>query len=373
MKTKIIALYLPQFHCIPENDKFWGKGFTDWVTVKKATPLYEGHNQPRIPMDNNYYDLSQEKNVEWQARLAHTHGIYGFGVYHYWFNNEQNLLTRPAEILRDSNNCSTKYFLIWDNTNWKRSWGNVAGNDWAPVADKLVDRKKSPTILVPYILGSERDWENHYDYVRTHFLSSNYEKRLNKPVFGIHVYGKSVLKMCEYWNVLAKKDGFDGICFIFHYQPFQGLPKAAMRYTYEPHWIGWEKKTFLKKVVNKLKREMHIETHKDIMFYDYDDIWRNLLAYASKQDKPNLIHGAFVGYDDSPRRGRNGAKIVTGGSPEKFKKYLSELYDISGRQNKDYIFLTAWNEWGEGAYLEPDTIYDMSYLQAIKEIVGYQV
>lgn len=86
MKPKIIAMYLPQYHHIPENDEFWGKGFTDWVTVKNAKPLFKGHIQPKVPLDDNYYDLSKPESVEWQAKLAHDHGIYGFGVYHYWFN-----------------------------------------------------------------------------------------------------------------------------------------------------------------------------------------------------------------------------------------------------------------------------------------------
>ena len=98
MKSKIIAMYLPQYHRIPENDEFWGKWFTDWVTVKNAKPLYEGHKQPRVPLNENYYDLSKEENVEWQAKLAHDNGIYGFGVYHYWFNNDKNLLTNTCSL-----------------------------------------------------------------------------------------------------------------------------------------------------------------------------------------------------------------------------------------------------------------------------------
>src|SRR5574344_1717654 len=119
LKPKIFAMYLPQYHCIPENDEFWGKGFTDWETVKSAKSLYKNHYQPRILLNNKYYDLSKSEIVKWQAKLAHDNGIYGFGVYHYWFNNDKNLLTAPAEILPD--NCDIKYFFSWDNTNWKRS------------------------------------------------------------------------------------------------------------------------------------------------------------------------------------------------------------------------------------------------------------
>lgn len=104
-KTKIIAMYLPQYHCIPENDEFWGKGFTDWVTVKKAEPLFVGHDQPRVPLGNNYYDLSLKDNIVWQAKLAKQYGIDGFGIYHYWFNNDKNILTKPAEIILENHCC----------------------------------------------------------------------------------------------------------------------------------------------------------------------------------------------------------------------------------------------------------------------------
>ena len=110
MKTKLITWYLPQYHRIPENDEFWGEGFTDWVAVKKAQPLFKGHQQPRVPMSNNYYDLSIKDNIVWQAKLAKENGIYGFGIYHYWFNNEKNLLTKPVEIIYDNKDIDINFF-----------------------------------------------------------------------------------------------------------------------------------------------------------------------------------------------------------------------------------------------------------------------
>ena len=370
MKSKIIALYLPQFHCIPENDEFWGQGFTDWITVKKAAPLFDGHQQPRVPEGNNYYDLSKAENVEWQANLASEHGIYGFGVYHYWFNNEKNLLTRPAEILRDSRNIHTKYFFVWDNCLWKRSWSNIdAGNDWAPTADNLIDKKSGCEILIPYILGDKPDWENHYRYVSKHFHSDNYEKRQGKPVFCIINYSPKIAEMCDYWDELAKVDGFEGMCFIYKFIPYKGIPSHAFVYNYEPHWSGWERTPLLQRAARKVFRMMNINYRKPVTFVDYDKTWQRLLKYASVHPEPNLFHGGFVDYDDSPRRGKMKSIIMKGGTPEKFKYYFKELYNISSRQHKDYIFFTAWNEWGEGAYLEPDQ-FGKDYLEAIKDIVG---
>lgn len=374
-KPKIFAMYLPQYHCIPENDEFWGKGFTDWVTVKNARPQYEGHSQPRIPLNDNYYDLSKEENVEWQAKLASEYGIYGFGVYHYWFNNEKNLLTRPAEILRDSKKGYVKYFFSWDNANWKRSWSNVRGNDWAPVAE-IQNKHQGPQILIPYILGTESDWRNHYEYVRTHFFSPNYEKYNNKPLFSIISFSKEILMMCNCWDKWAKEDGFDGICFIFQNTPTNFKPNNSFIYNYEPHYVGWYKpslkfkiRTYPKRITTKVLRLLNINIKRGIIYLDYDNIWKHLISYVSKDNRQYVIQGSFVNYDDSPRRGKNGSKIIKGATPDKFEKYFEKFYRIIQKQGKPYIFFTAWNEWGEGAYLEPDTQYGTNYLKAIKKIV----
>ena len=368
MKPKIIALYLPQFHQIPENDEFWGEGFTDWITVKNAKPLFKGHRQPRVPLNNNYYDLSIKENVEWQSKLAHDHGIYGFGVYHYWFNNDKNLLTRPAEIMRDDDSIKTHYFFIWDNCSWKRSWSNVPGNDWVPISDVKLNHK-GPSILIPHILGKESDWEFHYNYLSSHFHSNRYEKRDGKPVFAIFHYEKDIDKMCDYWDQLAKKDGFEGMCFIFKYSETIHFMKNSYQYNYEPHHTNWWNASLRIRIKNKLKKILNICSQKDITCYDYDKTWKRLLRHAKLHKDKQLFYGAFIDYDDTPRRGRNKARLFNGSTPEKFEHYFGELVSISTGQNKDYIFLTAWNEWGEGAYLEPDTFNKLKYLQAISNVM----
>ena len=356
--SKIVSMYLPQFHCIPENDEFWGKGFTDWVTVRNASPLFPEHRQPKNPLGNNYYDLSEKKNVEWQSRIAHEHGIYAFGVYNYWFNNEKNLLTKPAEFMRDSDNIETKYFFVWDNCNWKRSWSNVNGNDWAPTADKGV-KDRGPSVLIQYVLGGENDWRKHYNYVKTHFASKNYLKKGNMPVFSIINYSPEIEKMSQFWNRLAIEEGYDGVFFIYKYQLFRDFPASVHLYNYEPHFSAWGNINTWTRIKNAVLRKMKLE--RSVYFFDYDRVWRRLLKY-----NPNLYYGAFVSYDDSPRRGMNRSRILLGGTPEKFGNYLKELLVISESQGKDYVFLTAWNEWSEGAYLEPDSCDGYKYLEAVK-------
>ena len=367
-KTKIITMYLPQYHQIPENDKFWGKGFTDWTTVRNAVPLFSGHIQPKTPENNNYYDLSEEQNVIWQAQLAKTNGIYGFGVYHYWFNNDKNLLTKPAEIIRDSKNVNINYFLAWDNANWVRSWSNVKGNAWAPIAEKKMDTKKEPTIMLPYILGSEEDWKIHYSYLKKHFLSPKYIKVNNKPIFIIFNYTPKISLMCQYWDELAKKDGFDGVYAILKNAVGFNIPEEFPKFKYEPLFSGWPKRTLRDKIQNKLSKFFGVRVKADK--YDYDYVWRNILKNAEKDISQNIYHGGFVAYDDTPRRGNKG-KVVTGSTHQKFAYYLSQLLKISSAQDKEFVFITAWNEWGEGAYLEPDTINGIKYLEAISEVTNY--
>ncbi|MBQ0066894.1 MAG: glycoside hydrolase family 99-like domain-containing protein, partial [Phascolarctobacterium sp.] len=136
-KVKVIANYLPQYHRIPENDMWWGEGYTDWVATKNAKPLFEGHRQPRIPLDNNYYDLSDVNTIRWQAQLARKYGVYGFGIYHYWFNSNMQLLQKPAELLLKNKDIDINFMFIWDNSSWIRSWSNIKEcNDWAPKFDR---------------------------------------------------------------------------------------------------------------------------------------------------------------------------------------------------------------------------------------------
>jgi hypothetical protein len=367
MKPKIIAMYLPQFHQIPENDEFWGEGFTDWVTVKKAKPLFKGHQQPKVPLKNNYYDLSIKENVAWQAKLAKEYGIYGFGIYHYWFNNEKNLLTKPAEIILENKCIDINFFFAWDNISWKRSWSNLSGNDWAPLMDTGGKKLKEKPILIPYILGSEEDWERHYNSLIPYFKDERYIKKDNRPIFIIFHYCEKIGAMCQYWDSLAKKDGFNGMCFIFRYSTQNSVPQNEKVFKYEPQFSGWSDTLSLQeRVMSKLERILGLKTGPK--FYKYQKIWNEIIKNAEEMNQPNIYHGAFVSYDDTPRRGFRG-KIVSEATPSNFEFYMKRLYEISKSQNKDFIFLTAWNEWGEGACLEPDEINAYKYLEVIKKVI----
>lgn len=360
-------MYLPQYHQIPENDEFWGEGFTDWVTVKNAKPLFKGHQQPQEPLNDNYYDLSVKENIEWQAKLAREYGVYGFGIYHYWFNNEKNLLTKPAEIIRENKNIDINYFYAWDNISWKRSWSNVKemGNAWAPTIESNV-AAAGPSILIPYIIGSEKDWKKHYNYLLPFFKDSRYIKKNNKPLFLIFHKDENIKQMCSYWNMLAIEDGFNGINFVYRYEDNMNIDNHDLVFKYEPLYSRWKTPTLYEKVINKMKNWLHGDDY--LKIYDYDRLWKTILYNAEKHVQNFVYHGGVVKYDDTPRRGKRGV-YVKNSNPDKFKYYLTKLLEISSKQGKDFIFLTAWNEWGEGAILEPDKQNGYGYLKALKESI----
>lgn len=363
MTPKIIAMYLPQFHQIPENDEFWGKGFTDWVTVKNAKPLFKDHRQPRVPLNDNYYDLSLKENVEWQCKLAKEYGIYGFGIYHYWFNNEKNLLTKPAEIILNNKDIDINYCYAWDNVGWKRSWSNVeAANDWAPSFDN--EKDKGPAVLVPYVLGTEDDWRKHFEYLLPFFSDNRYIKKDGKPVFMIYHCSDEIMKMCDYWNLLAKEKGFDGVFFIFHLD--NNVPQGEYVFKYEPSY-SW----MSDKLIDRVRRKMQswfCDNGGVYFVFDYNKVWSNIINNAKNMPESKVFHGGFVSFDDSPRRGVK-ARIVKNSSPSKFEKYLLKLLNTTKIQNKEFLFLTAWNEWGEGCYLEPDSDDKYEYLEALSRAV----
>ena len=131
--VKVVAMYLPQFHRTDENDKWWGEGFTDWVAVKEAEPVFEGHIQPRVPLNENYYNLMDREVMQWQAELAKKYNVYGFCFYHYWFKKGQKLLEKPAENLLNWKDIDMKFCFSWANVTWARTWSKITSkNEWSP-------------------------------------------------------------------------------------------------------------------------------------------------------------------------------------------------------------------------------------------------
>ena len=191
---KIITFYLPQFHEIPENNEWWGKGFTEWVNVKKAQPLYEGHEQPRVPLNENYYNLLDPNVQVWQAKIAKEYGVYGFCYYHYWFNGKL-LLEKPMENMLKNRDIDIPFCVCWANEPWTRAW---------------VGETK---VLIPQLYGEKREWKEHFDYLLPFFKDSRYICDDGKPL--VVIYRPEVIEclneMLDYWNELAIQEGFEGV------------------------------------------------------------------------------------------------------------------------------------------------------------------
>ncbi|SCI44994.1 glycosyltransferase WbsX family protein [Romboutsia sp. 1001713B170207_170306_H8] len=366
---KIIAFYLPQFHNIPENDEWWGDGFTEWTNVKKAKPLHEGHRQPRVPKNNNYYNLLDDNTKLWQVELAKKYGIYGFCYYHYWFDGHM-LLEKPMEQMLSNKQIDLPFCICWANEPWTKAW---------------VGEKKT---LIPQRYGEKKEWKEHFEYLLPFLKDDRYIKDDDgKPLFII--YRPEIIEvlneMLDYWQELAIMNGLPGLNFAYQQLNFDLIKdKDDSRFTYniefQPAYSFYDmtskKFSFLRKLKRNISCFVEKKTGKDLRQLgrglkitgfnnvSYDDAWNHIINRNPSDDK--CIPGAFVNWDNTPRHGDRG-RVYVGGSPDKFEKYLSELIKVTKtRYNKDMIFINAWNEWAEGAYLEPDEDNGEGYLCAVK-------
>lgn len=366
-ETKVVAMYLPQYHETEENNLFWGKGFTDWVAVRNSKALYAGHNQPRVPLGKDYYDLSRIETLERQVALAREYGVDAFGVYHYWFSSEKQALQTPARLLLNAPTLAMPYFFSWDNASWKRTWSAQHGNAWSPVFDTQGRPEVGGDgLLIKLDYGKKDDWTKHFDYLLPFFKDERYVKVEGKPVFSIlnYVDTEVLAQMQEHWRDLARSHGFPGVFFLGRFDGIRRSNLADAEFLYEPVFSGWQKVSLLARLRNKVVKE--VTRGRKPMVYRYGRIWRTILSRAKRsRSGDGVLFGAFVDYDDTPRRGVAG-KVTKGGGPSVFERNLRKLLSVARAQSKPFIFVTAWNEWGEGAYLEPDEKSGFAYLEALR-------
>ena len=348
---KIIALYLPQFHEIPENDKWWGKGFTEWTSVRKSKPLFDEHEQPKIPMNDNYYTLN-EQTMRWQAQLARKYGIHGFCFYHYWFMGKQ-LLEKPAEILLANKNIGINFCFSWANQTWSRTWYGY-----------------NKEILIEQKYGSKQDWKKHFDYLIPFFKDKRYIKINNMPILVIYQPRdiKKYDEMVSYWKQLAIKNGFKGLYIIETLSSQRNLysQKSDAGFLYEPGFTI--NNNFITKFKIKLKSFIDKYLHENnflLNIFNYNSIYQEILNRKIITPSKKIFIGCFVNWDNTARK-KMSAYIFRHFSIQSFEKYIYDIILKSYQNKLEYIFITAWNEWAEGAYLEPDTINKYDYLECIK-------
>lgn len=380
MKARVIAFYLPQFYPIPENDKYWGKGFTEWRNVAKAKPLFRGHYQPRIPADLGFYDLRMPEIREEQAQMAREAGVEGFCYWHYWLGNGKVLLDRPFKEVLASGKPDYPFCLCWANHEWStKTWQN--------------DGKK--VVIAPQLYPGDKDYTDHFNYVLPAFKDHRYIKVDGKPLFLIldPYHFPDVTHFMELWRQLAKKEGLPGIYFVgmgnstttIKKNPdgslrrvLPNLKSSADVYNDFFAWgfdgiNPWGKSRAEMLSEGKYKRIFRTFIHNKFPFLptyhlDYKKVMRPEYYFSPEDSWENVYPTLLPQWDRSPRIGKSEGVYVNS-TPENFKKHIHDALEIIKDKQPEHkiLFLRSWNEWGEGNYVEPDLRYGHGYLDALKD------
>lgn len=379
MKARIIANYLPQFHPIPENDKYWGPGFTEWVNVVKARPFYKGHYQPKIPADLGFYDLRLPEVREQQAMLAREAGIEGFCYWHYWFGNGKELLQRPFNEVLASGKPDFPFCLCWANHDWStRSWKNGKGKDI--------------TIQKQLYLG-EDDYKLHFYNELPAFRDHRYITVDGKPLFVIYdpYHFPDVANFIKVWRKLATKEDLEGIYFvgmcnntttikrneegkITRVIPNLMSSKDVYNNILSLGFDGinsWGKSRGEMIANGKYKRIVRMYLNQKFPFlpalrYDYPKVVKYF--FAPEDNWENVFPTIMPQWDRTARVGKHEG-VYDNATPKEFQKHIEDAIKVIEQKQDEHkiLFLRSWNEWGEGNYVEPDEKYGHGWLEAIKD------
>jgi lipopolysaccharide biosynthesis protein len=354
---KILAFYLPQFHRIPENDEWWGEGFTEWTNVRKARPQFFRHRQPRVPLSKRYYDLLDPTVHAWQADLARSFGLGGFCYYHYWFNGRQ-LLEKPLDVVLRHRSLGLPFCLAWANEPWTRTWDGGEHN-----------------VLMPQEYGGPQDWERHFRYLQQAFEDPRYIRVDGKPVILIYRSASIVAcrEMLDCWRTLAVREGFPGLhvaSMLTYFADddrkdlFDAFVEFEPNYTQSRlpfRWKLYEKSSAL---FNRVPWKLFNTSFRPPRSLDYRVIWDEI---ARRPLQVGHYAGGFIDWDNSPRKGIESSLIMRHVRVETFGTGIKNLYRKAQVAKSRFIFLNAWNEWAEGTYLEPDEERGFAYLEAIRD------
>lgn len=354
-KPRLIAFYLPQFYPTKENDEWWGKGFTEWTNVGRAKPLFRGHYQPKVPADLGYYDLRIPEVREEQAKLAEEAGIEGFCYWHYWFGNGKRLLDRVFREVVEKGKPDFPFCLCWANHSWyAKTW----------------DPSKPDKLLIEQTYPGIDDYKAHFYEMLPAFRDRRYIKAEGKLLFGLFapldIPDFTVFK--QTWNQLAKENGlpeFHFFGFTFEYskigiikkQGYDSVLYDAVRYPWESENIISHTIRVLKTYLFKVPRIIQYDKYCDTML---------LSCRRSTQFVPCLVPN----FDHSPRSAERGV-IMVNSTPEKFYKLLVRILPLLQKRDslKNVLFIKAWNEWGEGNYMEPDLRFGKGYIIETKKAI----
>lgn len=358
-QIKPLAFYLPQYHPIPENDKWWGKGFTEWTNVTKAKPLFEGHEQPLLAGELGYYDLRVPEIREQQAKMAQEHGIYGFIYYHYWFGSGKQLLERIALDMLNSGKPDFPFCFCWANETWSGIWHGLENN--------ILAEQTYP----------EHDAKNHFNYLLSFFRDSRYIKINNKPLLiiydAVHL-DHNAPKYAEELQTLAKKNGFDGIYLVASNKTYDSLDYLSMGYdgkisdAFRSAWAKYiNKKPYISAAnyyKNRVLGAVGVKKKEEppVKMQDMALVVEDL---AFTESGITTFPMVLPNWDNTPRSGNRGL-ILTNNSPKLFEKQTEKAvkYLENTEYEEKFLIIKSWNEWAEGNILEPDGKNGRAYLEA---------
>jgi len=353
-RPKVLSFYLPQFHQIPENDAWWGRGFTDWVNVARARPLYDGHAQPAEPGELGRYDLSDTEVMRSQGRLAAEHGVDGFVMYHYWFDGRP-LLETPLHNLLDDPTVDFPFALCWANENWTRRWDGL--DEDVLVAQSYTD-----------------GWaDRFYDDILPALRDPRYITVDGRPLLILYRIGhiKDARAAIERWKERAQEDGLGGlhVLAVAHSRQFEGLPPGIEDVldglVQFPPLAGIGLRS-----VKNLAPGVLASVKGDV--YSYDAAVDSADLTTTGPHGLRIHPGVMPGWDNTPRRGES-AYVFHAGNPLSFRRWVARAADaaVAGGE-PSLLFVNAWNEWAEGAHLEPDARFGRGYLEAVRDALGVE-
>lgn len=349
--VKTIAFYLPQFHPIPENDAWWGKGFTEWSNVVRAKPLFRSHYQPKLPADLGFYDLRAQTVQEAQADLANQFGIHGFCYYYYWFNG-QKLLNQPIENMLNSGKPDFPFCVCWANENWSRNWDG-----------------QNKHVLMEQHYSAESNLALIHEFIKM-MKDPRYIRHNGKPV--LLVYRIKIipnwLETARIWREECRKAGLGEIhlCSIrFGLEPLEGMPEQHGLDSYVLFPPQDTRFVDVKSKVNDLNSNF------GGTMYSYDEVVEGDLARFKPGYEWPVHRGAMLGWDNTARR-LTSARVFVGCTPMRYRSWVKQILeqeDKHNANNESLLFINAWNEWAEGTTLEPDQQYGRGYLEATKSVI----
>jgi len=354
-KARVIAFYLPQFHPTPENDLWWGRGFTEWTNVASAKPLFKGHDQPVIPADLGFYDLRLPETRVAQACMAATYGVEGFCYWHYWFGGRR-MLERPFNEVLESGSPDFPFCLGWANHSWSGIW-----------------KDEPHRLLIDQTYPGEADDRAHFEYLLTAFRDDRYIKVDGKPVFVIFKPTDipDAKRRFDFWRELALQAGLKGLHIVginmldFTNPASLGLD-AVIASTLAVNNTGNSLLNEVTRVFWGIRKKLSLGGPRVV---DYSEAIKHLIPDLNSF-QCEAYPCVYPNWDNTPRKGRKGF-VLSNSTPNLFEEHLSNA--LSAVEDRDeqhkFIFVKSWNEWAEGNYLEPDTKWGLQYLEALQRVI----